>query len=162
MRFDLVVNRMTARAVRDGTIPVWGGEQWRPFLHVDDASRAMVAALLKQPGPEPEIFNCGTDSENYRLVDLGRMVSEEVPQAEVVLSPEMTDTRDYRVSFANTVGGLGFRPKICLREGIRQVRDALLAGLYDDFTDVRYHNDLLMRRFVEQVGARGESPADVS
>src|SRR5258708_15283651 len=44
-RFDLVVNLLTARAIRCGKITIFNGEQWRPFMHVHDAARAFIACL---------------------------------------------------------------------------------------------------------------------
>ncbi|MDQ6604335.1 MAG: NAD-dependent epimerase/dehydratase family protein, partial [Chloroflexota bacterium] len=44
-RYDLAVNVMTAKAVMEGRITIHGGEQWRPFVHVDDIARALVLAL---------------------------------------------------------------------------------------------------------------------
>jgi len=64
MRFDLAVNQMTATAVRNHVIQVYGGgEQWRPFVHVRDATRALVL-MLEAPGDtvsaRPVPLNHGT------------------------------------------------------------------------------------------------------
>lgn len=45
MRFDLVVNLLTAKAVFDNKITIFGGSQWRPNLHVEDASEAFIKCL---------------------------------------------------------------------------------------------------------------------
>ena len=45
MRFDLVVNTLTVRAVVDGRIAIFGGDQWRPNVHCRDAARAFLMAL---------------------------------------------------------------------------------------------------------------------
>ncbi len=49
-RFDLVVNLLTAKAKIDGKITVMGGNQWRPFVHVDDAALAVATALGRATG----------------------------------------------------------------------------------------------------------------
>jgi nucleoside-diphosphate-sugar epimerase len=71
-RFDLVVNLLTAKAVVDGLITIYGGEQWRPFLHVDDAARSI---LMVQEAPIPlvhnQIFNVGSNEQNYTIQQVG-------------------------------------------------------------------------------------------
>src|SRR5580704_10974671 len=65
MRFDLVVNVFVARAASSGKITVLNGEQWRPFLHVQDAARAVVACLEAETSAVAgEIFNVGSASLN--------------------------------------------------------------------------------------------------
>ena len=50
MRFDLAINGMVAGAVRTGKIPVMkDGTQWRPFLHVRDAARALARTGRNEP-----------------------------------------------------------------------------------------------------------------
>lgn len=148
MRFDLAINGMTAQAVAGGEINVFGGQQWRPFLHVRDAARSIVAALVKKAADQAEIYNCGSEQENYTLYDVGLAVADEVPGTMVSVKSEIVDPRDYRVSFDSTADELGFQPSITLRDGIREVRDALLAGDYADFTAARYHNHLLTSQFI--------------
>lgn len=155
MRFDLVVNGMTARAVLEGRVHVYGGQQWRPFLHVRDAASAIAAALVKRPAAKAELYNCGSDRENYRLLDVGLAVSEEVPGTTVITHGEMADRRDYRVSFVGAADELGFSPSITLREGIREVREALLMGRYDDYAGERYQNHLLADCFLSALRGGG-------
>ena len=56
-RFDLVINLLTAKAVVENEITVFGGDQWRPFLHVDDAARAIlqVLQLTHRAGAQPDL-----------------------------------------------------------------------------------------------------------
>ncbi|MEU3660016.1 NAD(P)-dependent oxidoreductase [Streptomyces sp. NPDC032940] len=119
MRFDLVVNRMTADATWDGVINLVGGEQWRPFLHVRDAAGVALASLTATC---PElIHNCGVTSENYRIADVARMVGEAVPQARLLQTPGGSDRRDYRVDFDGLEKSLGFRPGWTVSAGIREI-----------------------------------------
>src|SRR5205807_6006177 len=89
MRFDLVVNTLTVRAVADGTISIIGGNQWRPNVHCRDAARAFIAAL-EAPGERVagEIFNVGGDALNHTIADLGDMVAEIVGDVEVKRQPD--------------------------------------------------------------------------
>jgi nucleoside-diphosphate-sugar epimerase len=68
MRFDLVVNLLTAKATLEGDIPVYGGEQYRPLVHVADAASALVAALeADEETVNHQIFNVGDNELNFKI-----------------------------------------------------------------------------------------------
>jgi len=140
-RFDLVVNLLTAKAVTEGIIPVCGGEQWRPFLHVDDAARAvylMVNAPLEQVGNE--IFNVGFNEQNYTISDIAGIIEKEIPQATINEIPFDSDIRNYRVDFSKISNELGFASHWTIESGVRQVVKAFHDGAIDDYCDPRYSN----------------------
>ena len=67
-RFDLVVNLLTAKAKIEGKITVFGGDQWRPFVHVDDAALAVATALAApREIVANQIFNVGSNDQNYTI-----------------------------------------------------------------------------------------------
>ncbi|MCX6706679.1 MAG: SDR family oxidoreductase, partial [Candidatus Woesearchaeota archaeon] len=86
MRFDLVVNIMTAKAVFEKEITVFGGNQWRPNVYVGDVGEAIIKAL-EAPIKEikGEIINIGSDEQNYRIIDIGKMVNRIVPDAKLIV-----------------------------------------------------------------------------
>ncbi len=140
-RFDLVINLLTAKAVVEGVIPVSGGEQWRPFIHVEDAAEAvflMVKAPLEQIGNE--IFNVGTNAQNSTISDAARIVEQAVPGAVVNEVPYKGDIRNYRVDFSKIFHKLGFKASWTLERGINQVVVALREGKVGDYRDPRYSN----------------------
>ncbi|MEM9491639.1 MAG: NAD-dependent epimerase/dehydratase family protein, partial [Myxococcota bacterium] len=140
-RFDLVVNIVTAMAVKEGKCAIFGGDQWRPFIHVEDVARAMVATLQ---APEivvaGEIYNVGDDSNNMQLREVGDLVEELVPEAEVVRQEKDVDRRNYRVAFQKIREQLGFTCTRDVRSGVIEIRDAMRAGKMSDFRDARYSN----------------------
>ena len=73
-----------------GRIPVFGGDQWRPFLHVDDAAPPFVQLLCLPPGRGAEIFNIGANSENYTIAQVGQIIKRIVPEAELVVDLSAT------------------------------------------------------------------------
>jgi nucleoside-diphosphate-sugar epimerase len=95
MRFDLVVNTLTARAVVDRTIAIFGGRQWRPNVHCRDAARAFLTAL-EAPGDKVagEVFNVGGDENNHRISEIGDIVASVVGEVAVSLQNEIPDPRD--------------------------------------------------------------------
>ena len=155
-RFDLVLNLLTAKALAEGRITIFGGDQWRPFVHVDDAAEAVlrtVEAPLSLVGNQ--IFNVGSDEQNYTILQIGELVARLVPGTEVVSEGTDTDPRDYKVSFTKLVNTLGFAPRWSVEQGIKQVIKALESGEVLDYRDSKHSNvkflgdegaSLLMRR----------------
>lgn len=146
MRFDLAVNVMTADAVRSGVVNVNGGAQWRPFLHVRDAARAIRSTLESCGcGESSSLYNCGLSRENYQLGQVARIIAEEVPGSRVAVSETATDPRDYRVNFDPIRAELAFTGSRRVSDSIREIRDAMNAGSFTDPTAERYSNYLIAR-----------------
>lgn len=141
IRFDLVVNLLTAKAVVEGKITVFGGDQWRPFVHVDDAATAIVQ-VLEAPLPlvRNQIFNVGSNEQNYTLQQVAELIHQLVPTAELISMGADSDRRNYRVNFNKIRRLLGFEPKWTLEQGVLQVIEALRSGLIEDYRDARYSN----------------------
>lgn len=132
IRFDLVVNNLTAWACAAGTVLLKSdGSPWRPLVHVADIARAF-AAILEAPleAVHDRAFNVGATEENYRIREVAAIVAEAVPGARVELSPSASaDQRNYRVQcglFARTFPEA--RPRWTVRMGVEQVRDACRAA----------------------------------
>src|SRR5947199_131161 len=158
MRFDLVVNTLTVRAVVDGKIGIFGGNQWRPNVHCRDAARAFIAAL-EAPAERVagEIFNVGGDALNHTIAALGDLVAETVGGVEVVHQQDATDPRDYRVSFEKIRRVLAFEPQVTVAAAIREVARAVLNDAHprNDQTPV-YHNVQALKRSFDMPRRRRE------
>lgn len=150
-RFDLVVNLLTAKAHFDGVITVFGGDQWRPFVHVEDAAKA-VATVVNAPIPlvAGQTFNVGSEDQNATLGDVGKLVNRLVPAATYLDSGLDGDRRNYRVSFYRIRETLGFKPDWTLEAGIRQVLEALKAGKVKDYRDPQYSNVASLKELTDQ------------
>lgn len=150
-RFDLVINLLTAKAFFDGVITVFGGEQWRPFVHVEDAAKA-VALVVNAPAPlvAGQTFNVGSEDQNATLGDVGRIVNKAVPTASYLDSGLDGDRRNYKVSFFRIREALGFKPEWTIEEGVAQVLDALKAGKVKDYRDARYSNVASLRELTDR------------
>jgi nucleoside-diphosphate-sugar epimerase len=140
-RFDLVVNLLSAKAKMEGKITVFGGSQWRPFVHVDDAALA-VSTILDAPRElvGGEIFNVGSNAQNYTITQIGELVHEYVPAAELLINDADQDKRNYRVDFSKLQNLLGFEPRWTVEQGIQQVLEAIANGDIRDYTEARYSN----------------------
>lgn len=140
-RFDLVVNLLTAKAATEGVITLFGGDQWRPFVHVEDVARAVRLAIeAPREKTAGRIYNVGHDSQNYTLAQAAEVIRSVIPAAKIVDSGLDSDRRNYRVSFRRIQDELGFEPAWTLERGIRQVHEALERGAVKDYKDPIYSN----------------------
>jgi nucleoside-diphosphate-sugar epimerase len=132
MRFDLAINGMTYGAWKTGELPLMrDGTQWRPMVHVRDTADAMRFVLEIEPGKvNGRIFNVGSDSNNYQIGPLGQKVAELVPRDVAIEWYGDPDVRSYRVSF-DRIEALGWSAARSAEDGVREICDALEAGLVD-------------------------------
>ncbi len=145
-RFDLVVNLLCAKAVRDGMITVYGADQWRPFVHVDDVARA-IAMTLRAPTQvvAGESFNVGSDGQNYTLGEIAELINKQVPDAVITSDDTFVDKRNYRVSFAKIRSQLGFEPAWTLERGIAQVVGLVRSNQVGHYSLPTYSNVLYLK-----------------
>ena len=144
MRFDIVLNNLVAWAFTTGKIHLKSdGTPWRPIVHIEDISRAFIAAL-EAPADQVfnEAFNVGQTAENYRIRDLAEIVAEVVPGCSVEFADDAgPDKRSYRVSFEKIRRSLSdFKPQWSARMGAEQLYKAYRAsGLtLEEFEGPRY------------------------
>ena len=107
-RFDIVLNNLVAWAFTTGKIHLKSdGTPWRPIVHIEDISRAFIAAL-EAPADQVfnEAFNVGQTAHNYRIRDLAEIVAEVVPGCTLEFADDAgPDKRSYRVSFEKIAAG---------------------------------------------------------
>ncbi len=139
MRFDLVINTMTGTALAEKRITINGGEQWRPFLHIEDAADAYIFMLEAEAKKiNGQIFNVGSNEQNVKIVDLASTVARLIPTAKVEQSPS-PDNRSYRVSF-DKINALGWKAARTIDEGVRGIVKMFNEGKVNDFRDLKYFN----------------------
>jgi len=151
-RFDLVVNLLTAKAEQEGEITVFNGDQWRPFVHVGDVGRAMIRCLqVPLETVTGQIFNVGSDDQNYTIQQIGEMVHSIVPESRLVSKGDDGDRRNYRVSFAKINRQLGFTCQFSAESGIREILGAFRDGRIRDYRAARYSNYTTLTSLASQV-----------
>jgi nucleoside-diphosphate-sugar epimerase len=145
-RFDLVVNLLCAKAVRDGVITVFGPDQWRPFVHVDDVASGIVMTLQAPVDlVANEVFNVGSDGQNHTLGEIADLIQSQVPEARIVSDANCPDKRNYRVSFRKIHAQLGFEPAWTLERGIAQVVASVRCNEVGHYTLPNYNNVLCLK-----------------
>ena len=140
-RFDLTVNEFSAELLKRGVLTVYGESFWRPYVHVRDVSRAILAVLEAPPERiRGEVFNVGATEENYQKRHLVEMIARRLPQARVEYVHKEEDPRDYRVRFDKIHQVLGFVPQRSVEFGIDEILGALRDGVVGDPFEPRFRN----------------------
>jgi nucleoside-diphosphate-sugar epimerase len=140
LRLDLTVNILTNLAINNGRITVFGGDQLRPNIHVEDMTDLYVL-LLEAPDAavDGKIWNAGY--YNLKVMTIAEMVRAEVgPEVEIVVTPT-NDHRSYHVSSERIRRDLGFAVKRTVGDAIIDLCDAFAAGkVPNSMIDDRYYN----------------------
>lgn len=144
LRFDLVLNNLTAWALTTGRVFIKSdGTPWRPIVHIEDISRAFLAALeAPRELIHNQAFNVGRSEENYQIRDLAEIVKETVPGCTIEFAADAgPDKRCYRADFSRIAKTLpAFQPKWDARRGARELYDAYkkVDLRVEDFEGPRY------------------------
>lgn len=139
MRLDVSVNLLTMQALSKGRITVFGGDQVRPNIHIDDITD-LYLHLIDHP-EMTGIFNAGF--ENISIIEIARMVTNYVP-VEIEVTPS-SDPRSYRVN-SDKLLATGFKPKKSVNDAIREIIEKYRVGELKD--EDRYYNLRWMEKTV--------------
>lgn len=156
LRFDLVVNNLTAWAFTTGEVHLKSdGTPWRPIVHVEDIANAYIAALEAERSlVHNKAFNVGLTAENYQIREIANIVSSVVPNSRIEYAHDAgPDPRCYRVDcnyIARTLHS--FKPQWTARRGVEQLYDAYCAvGLtLDDFEGERFKRIAHIKKLIHE------------
>lgn len=143
MRFDLVVNLLTAKAIQDKEITVYGkGKQMRPFAHIRDISKAIQKCLEANPKEvSGEIFNVGTEEQNLSIDELANIIHDKIPEANLKYIEEKEDDRSYEACYDKIQNTLDFEAEWTVEDAVEEVKEAFESGEIDgNYTDKKYSN----------------------
>jgi len=133
MRFDLVINLFIAQALLEKKITVFGGSQYRPFLHVSDAADSLIFALENNLTGTYNVI-----SENMTILEAAERIKK-IIGCEIEISTENEDNRSYRVS-ADKIKQVGFKPLKNLDDSIKEIKDAFSNKSLKNYNDIKYNN----------------------
>jgi len=137
-RFDLVINYLTGKIINENKALIFGGEQWRPFLHVEDAVGAFLFTLKNYDKMAEDTFNVGANDQNYQMSDIGKIFQDIFPKSDIQKVDKIKDPRSYRVNF-NRIETYGFLLKKEIKPTIIELRDWIIKNEID-LTSPEYYN----------------------
>lgn len=139
-RFDLVVNRFILMAIKKIKINLFGGNSWRPFISVNDVSKAIVKILNSNESMvKRQIFNLGGDKENYKIGDIIKEIKRHI-KIDYKENDRIDDRRNYKVSFKKILKKVSFKPKDDLKKSIRILIKRYKAISINE-KNINYYND---------------------
>lgn len=126
MRFDLAVNNIVLDLFNSGKITIYGKENRRPFLHIKDAIKSYLL-IIRSPTTKisGEIFNVGSDEQNYKIYDLAKTVGDAISENYEFEAKDTADNRSYFASFKKISERIGFKPEHTVKEASKEIFDAL-------------------------------------
>ena len=144
IRLDLVVNILVTKALTEGKLTVFGGEQWRPLLHVIDVANAIAHTIESDI---TGIFNL--HYKNFRIIDIAQAIIEKVPSASIETTPiKFQDARNYQVSSEKLYKESGFKASTNLSKGIEEIYNLISNNRIKNVHHNRYSN----QNFLEEYG----------
>lgn len=146
IRLDLVVNILTVKAHTEGKISVFGGDQFRPLLHVKDVARAVKQNLESN---HTGVFNL--QRQNVRIMDLAYQVRNHFPDI-VIEHTDMPfqDTRNYRVSSKKAKETFCFESIHSIDEGIEELKFLVETNRIKDLSSPRYSNVAYLKEQISE------------
>ena len=143
IRLDLVVNVLVTKALIDNKMSVFGGEQWRPLLHVKDVANAVdhtIESSLKG------VYNL--HYKNFKISEIADLIKEKISNVEIVTTPlPFQDARNYQVSSEKLKLASNFEAEISLEKGIDEVFNLISSGRVKDINNPRYSNQNFLKTF---------------
>ena len=136
IRLDLVVNILVTKALMENKMSVFGGDQWRPLLHVNDVANAIdVTIETKVNG----IFNL--HYQNFKIIEIAEEIEKKITTAEIIKTPlEFRDARNYQVTSEKLHKETGFKAEVDLKVGIDEIYELISKDRIKDISDPRYSN----------------------
>ncbi len=129
LRLDLTVNILTNLAVNKGEITVFGGQQKRPNLHIEDMA-ALYLLLLELPDDKiaGKVFNAGY--ENHTVAEIAEMVRATIGPQVKIITTSTNDNRSYHISSGKIKREIGFVPTHSIKDAIQDLKMHLTRILF--------------------------------
>ncbi len=119
-RYDLVLNIFAGLIANKKKIIINGGNQWRPFVHVNDVCDVIFQIIkLDKKKTNGQIFNIA--SYNYKISEIGKIIKKIYPKIEVTYSDTGVDRRNYKALSKKANRILKFKPKVSIKNGIKDL-----------------------------------------
>ena len=118
MRLDVTVNMFAFQALKFRSMSVFGGNQVRPNIHIQDLIN-IYNHFISNPDLPSGFYNAGF--ENLKIIEIAQMVSKIIP-SKIVVTENNSDPRSYRQN-SNKLLSTGFKKKFSVSEAIKDLKE---------------------------------------
>lgn len=145
IRLDLVVNTLTKKAAEGQPLTVFGGEQWRPLLHVKDVANAVLFCLERGIHG---LFNLSYD--NYKINEIAEMIQRVIPNVKIQSTDiSFEDLRNYRVN-NEKMKQTGWVAQYTVEEGIVEMLEIFKENRVKNIDAPVYSNVAYLKKIYNQ------------
>jgi nucleoside-diphosphate-sugar epimerase len=153
LRLDLTINILTYHALTKGEIRVFGGDQLRPNIHIQDLTDFYVSLVDAESAKiNGQSFN--VVRSNSSVLGLAEMIKAKLGDALTIRTVPTEDNRSYHLSGNKLRAELGFEPRHELDETIDELKAAFADGRIPDPDDYQYRNIEVMKLHPERCAFR--------
>ena len=153
IRMDLVVNVLTAKAINEKKLSVFGGRQFRPLLHVKDAARVIEESIRSN---NKGIYNLHL--ENIKIIDLAVKIQKLFNDVEIdKVEMKFQDSRNYQADGTKLRKDFKFRPKYTVEYGVNEIKKLILEKRITDINNPRYTNQKFLELFESKLKYNNET-----
>ena len=143
IRMDLVVNILTAKAITEKKLTVFGGRQFRPLLHVKDAARVIEESIFSK---NQGIYNLHL--ENIKIIDLAERIKRNFEDVNIEkVDIKFQDARNYQADGTKLRKDFKFRPTYSVEDGVSEIKNLILENRITNINDPRYTNQKYLELF---------------
>jgi nucleoside-diphosphate-sugar epimerase len=149
VRMDLVLNILTAKAYFEKKISVFGGNQYRPLLHVKDAAKAIELALESKNNG---IYNI--HKENITILNIAKKIKNKFKKIQVnKVKIKFQDARNYKVTSDKAKNDLNFNPLLSIEYGIDEIYHLISSKRIKNINDPRYTNQKFLEMYSNKLNS---------
>lgn len=146
IRLDLVVNALVYKGLSEKLLPINGGEQWRPLLHVRDVGMATRFCLKNNISG---LYNLGY--KNFRIKDIATEIAERIQGVKIQFTDiSFEDLRNYKV-LNDKMLNTGWTPRYSLQDGIEEMYLVINQGRIKNLLDTVYSNEKHLRAAYREI-----------
>ena len=144
-RYDLVINLFAGLAATNKPINIFGGNQWRPFIHVLDVcnfiNKIIVSKKQKKNG---EVFNLV--GENTTILKVGNYINKKYG-TKIIINDKISDFRNYKVTSKKAIKNFNFKPKYSIKYGINEIIKETKKTKINNILKKKYINVYNLKKF---------------
>ncbi len=140
VRFDLTVNDFAMNGYRNKFLDIFLPLSYRPYVHVWDLAKIMMALLADFDKVKNNVFNIGFPGENYQKIKIAEAVKKYLPDMKINILKEGGDLRDYQVDFSKLQKFINVKREFDAERSIRESIRLFDQGVIGDFDNPAYYN----------------------